>query len=299
MKMEKVPTVTAQERRVRAVKGKPVFYDSPRIKSAKALLVAHLKQHRLSKPYDSGVRLRVSWLFPKGRHKDGEYRITKPKKANSPISGIKTSSLPIKNAENHTFKGKFGVEKSGGNGIIKEENKKPITPITDKAIERVPKVDIDGYSEEQRVEIQKQHKEFLKFSKEQNDNKEVAFAFREDLTDKQIFLGSDDKLDFGTTLGGMGRDLTVLHNHPRNSSYSMNDLDVFANKNVRTITIVKNNGTVEYLTKTDDFDNNRFALECNRLYKKIVVKETDEEKDRFVKTLLNKSKAGVIWSGRK
>ena len=78
MKMEKVPTVTAQERRVRIVKGKPVFYDSPRIKSAKALLVAHLKQHRPPKPYDSGVRLRVSWLFPKGRHKGGEYRITKP-----------------------------------------------------------------------------------------------------------------------------------------------------------------------------------------------------------------------------
>ena len=78
MKMDKVPTVTAQERRVRIVKGKPVFYDSPRIKSAKALLVAHLKQHRPPKPYDSGVRLRVSWLFPKGRHKDGEYRITKP-----------------------------------------------------------------------------------------------------------------------------------------------------------------------------------------------------------------------------
>lgn len=78
MKMEKVPTVTAQERRVRIVKGKPVFYDSPRIKSAKALLVAHLKQHRLSKPNYSGVRLRVSRLFPKGRHKDGEYRITKP-----------------------------------------------------------------------------------------------------------------------------------------------------------------------------------------------------------------------------
>lgn len=65
MKMDKVPTVTAQERRVRIVKGKPVFYDSPRIKSAKALLVAHLKQHRPPKPYDSGVRLRVSWLFQK------------------------------------------------------------------------------------------------------------------------------------------------------------------------------------------------------------------------------------------
>lgn len=46
--------------------------------------------------------------------------ITKPKKASSPIGGIKTTSLPIKNTENHTFKGKFGVEKSGESGIIKE-----------------------------------------------------------------------------------------------------------------------------------------------------------------------------------
>lgn len=72
------PTVTAQERRVSIVKGKPIFYDSPRIKSAKELLITHLKPHRPSKPYECGVRLRVSWLFPKGRHKDGEYRITKP-----------------------------------------------------------------------------------------------------------------------------------------------------------------------------------------------------------------------------
>ena len=119
--MEKVPTVTAQERRVRAVKGKPVFYDSPRIKSAKALFVAHLKQHRPPKPYDSGVRLRVSRLFPKGRHKDGEYRITKPKKANSPISGIKTTSLPVKNTEKNSINGKFAVGKSVKSDIIKIE----------------------------------------------------------------------------------------------------------------------------------------------------------------------------------
>lgn len=46
--------------------------------------------------------------------------ITKPKKANSPIGGIKTTSLPVKNTENHTFKGKFAVEKSGESGIMKE-----------------------------------------------------------------------------------------------------------------------------------------------------------------------------------
>ena len=221
--------------------------------------------------------------------------ITKPKKAEMPLRGIKNvddGKIRGMNSNKH-------IAKSSKGDILKEESKKSITPITDKAIERVPKVDIDGYSEEQRVEIQKQHKELLKFSKEQNDNKEVAFVFRDGLVDYKSFTGSDEKIDFGTYLETKGKNLTILHNHPRNSSYSMNDLDVFANKNVRTITIVKNNGTVEYLTKTDDFDNNRFALECNKLYKKIVVKETDEEKDRFVKTLLNKSKAGVIWSGRK
>ena len=221
--------------------------------------------------------------------------ITKPKKAEMPLRGIKNvddGKIRGMNSNKH-------IANSSKGDILKEESKKSITPITDKAIERVPKVDIDGYSEEQRVEIQKQHKGLLKFSKEQNDNKEVAFVFRDGLVDYKPFTGSDEKIDFGTYLETNGKNLTILHNHPRNSSYSMNDLDVFANKNVRTITIVKNNGTVEYLTKTDDFDNNRFALECNRLYKKIVVKETDEEKDRFVKTLLNKSKAGVIWSGRK
>lgn len=47
MKMEKVPTVTAQERRVRTVKGKPVFYDSPRIKSAKAAAVLGVEPYEL------------------------------------------------------------------------------------------------------------------------------------------------------------------------------------------------------------------------------------------------------------
>lgn len=72
------PTVTAQEHKVMVRKGKPVFYDTSEIKNAKVKLMAHLAQHKPSKPYDCGVRLIVKWLFPKGRHKDGEYRITKP-----------------------------------------------------------------------------------------------------------------------------------------------------------------------------------------------------------------------------
>lgn len=73
------PTVTAQEHQVTVRKGRLVFYDTPEIKNAKDKLVAHLAQHKPSEPYAVGIRLIVKWLFPKGsRHKDGEYRITKP-----------------------------------------------------------------------------------------------------------------------------------------------------------------------------------------------------------------------------
>lgn len=191
--------------------------------------------------------------------------ITKPKKAEMPLRGIKNvddGKIRGMNSNKH-------IANSSKGDILKEESKKSITPITDKAIERVPKVDIDGYSEEQRVEIQKQHKELLKFSKEHNQNKEVAFVFREDLTDKTPLLGADDHLDFGTSLSGKGNNLMILHNHPRNSSFSDVDISLFKNlKSLKTLTIVKNNGDVEFITKGDNFNDEVFKLEYNRLKRK-------------------------------
>jgi len=73
------PTVTAQEHKVTIKNGKPVFYDTPEIKDARSKLISYLSQHKPETPYSVGVRLIVKWLFPsKGKHKNGEYRITKP-----------------------------------------------------------------------------------------------------------------------------------------------------------------------------------------------------------------------------
>lgn len=72
------PTVTAQEHKVRVIKGKTVFYDTAEIKEARSKLMAHLGKHKPEKPYSCGVRLIVKWLFPKGKNRNGEYRTTKP-----------------------------------------------------------------------------------------------------------------------------------------------------------------------------------------------------------------------------
>ena len=73
------PTVTAQEHQVSCVNGKPVFYDPPQLKAARAKLTAHLARHVPEKKYTGAVRLIVKWCFSvTGKHKDGEYKITSP-----------------------------------------------------------------------------------------------------------------------------------------------------------------------------------------------------------------------------
>ena len=72
------PTVTAQMHKVTVKNGKPVFYDPPEVKEARSKLIAYLLQHKPKQPYTTGVQLVVKWLFPKGRHPKGSYRITKP-----------------------------------------------------------------------------------------------------------------------------------------------------------------------------------------------------------------------------
>lgn len=192
------------------------------------------------------------------------------------------------------------VAKSGESVIIKEKSKKPITPITDKAISRIPKVDIEGYTEEQCLEIQKQHKELLKFSKEQNENKEVALVLKNDVS-KMItepIKGTDEKIDFGSAL--QGKDLFVMHNHPRNSSYSLNDIIEFIkNDSIKTFTIVKNDGNIEVLTKLKGYDRLSLLTELQRMGKKRIKTGSDSEYRKVIDKFLSKHQEGGLFEWKK
>ena len=74
------PTITHQEKQVAVRNGKPIIYEPQELKDARAKLMAHLNKHKPDKALDCGVRLTVKWCFPdnSGKHKDGEYRCTKP-----------------------------------------------------------------------------------------------------------------------------------------------------------------------------------------------------------------------------
>lgn len=72
------PTCTHQEKKVAVLNGKPVFYDPPRVNAARLKLIGHLVKHKPPERFERGVQLLVKWCFPKGKHGNGEYRITKP-----------------------------------------------------------------------------------------------------------------------------------------------------------------------------------------------------------------------------
>ncbi len=174
-----------------------------------------------------------------------------------------------------------------GNDKIKETSQKPITPITDNAINRVPNVKISGYTDEQCGYIQNQHKELLDYSRKNNENKEVAFVFDNFLKNRREFTGADDRLEFGGAL--YGKDLFVMHNHPRNSSYSATDMIfILQHDNVKSFSIVKNNGSVEVLTKSINYDADILKKDFERILKKNVKSENISEYAKAVNKLLTK-----------
>jgi hypothetical protein len=186
------------------------------------------------------------------------------------------------------------VEKSSESGIIKEQNKKPITQITENAINKVPNLQISSYTEEQCKFIQQQHKELLKYSRDNNSGNEVAFVFNSDMSSRKEFTGTDDKVDLGALYG---KDLFVMHNHPRNGSFSDTDIVfLLSNDNLKSLSIVKNTGNVEVISKSDTYDRDKLILDFKRQYRKYVKKGTTDEINKAVIKFIDRNREGLFWT---
>lgn len=73
------PTKTHQEKQVRVVNGKPVFYEPAELLAVRQKLEAHMAKHVPVEKYTGPVRLMTKWCFPiTGKHADGQFKTTKP-----------------------------------------------------------------------------------------------------------------------------------------------------------------------------------------------------------------------------
>ena len=77
--LKEPPTITQQEHKIAVIKGKPVFYDPPELKTVKNLFLGYLVTHRPEDPFHGPVRLTTKWIWPcRNKHEVGEYKATKP-----------------------------------------------------------------------------------------------------------------------------------------------------------------------------------------------------------------------------
>lgn len=73
------PTITHQQKKVTASKGKPRFYEPPELADARQKLAAYLSPFSPNIPLEGPLQLITKWCYPiSGKHKDGQYKTTKP-----------------------------------------------------------------------------------------------------------------------------------------------------------------------------------------------------------------------------
>lgn len=116
-------------------------------------------------------------------------------------------------------------------------------------------------------------------------------------TFRTIFKGSDDVIDFCNGLNGKGDGLFIMHNHPRNGSFSNIDLKfIISDDNINTLTVVKNNGDIEILTKLNSYDAQVAKIHLMRAYKRYVFDETnDGQINKAIQYFLNHNGGNFEW----
>ena len=79
-----MPSGTAQQKGVRIVHGKPMFYEKSEVKTARQMFTLELKPHAPEKPSDKPIKLTVWFAFDtKNKKLWGQYKPTRPDTDNS------------------------------------------------------------------------------------------------------------------------------------------------------------------------------------------------------------------------
>ena len=146
----------------------------------------------------------------------------------------------------------IGIAKEQESGIINDSNSNYYT-ITDKAINSVPLVKVDGFTDEQNYLLQEAHKQLLQKAKTEKLGVEMSAVYDMDM--KQI-----GKTRTEHNVGRVGIDnpsepYIGIHNHGSDETFSISDIEGFIRRNnMRMLTVVGSKGSIYILKKSGKCD---------------------------------------------
>lgn len=182
-------------------------------------------------------------------------------------------------------------------GELQGQGKKTI--ITQKTIDELAEVRFPGFTARENSLMQQRYRELLTYSRDNNNSNEVSFVLSRNLIDKVIEKGTSEN----TVLGKRSinkifteKKLIILHNHPRNTTFSELDIEkLITFNNVDAISLVTNNGHVEMLKKTNQYSKMKANNIIGYVFDKLKGKSVTYE--HIVSSLLSEfEKQGVlVW----
>lgn len=146
---------------------------------------------------------------------------------------------------------------------LNQKNRGCKVAITDVAIQKVQKVKIKDFDSKTIETVHSAHRKLLQYAKDNNNSDEVA-ALLDITTGEQLPFVKGDQVSVNIEADADSyhwlrtkpeRSIVLMHNHPGQSYFSMNDLSVFFHyPQLETMTIVTNQGKVWWIKKTDRYN---------------------------------------------
>ena len=197
--------------------------------------------------------------------------------------------------------GKSDIIKTGEVKIFEQAKKRNHKIyITDTAIDKVGKVNLSDFSQEQIDDMQIKHKDLLRLAKEKNNSNEVLLI--DDLNLKsevQIFgdefVVSPAQNPFAVSVIGNAkrRSLIYMHNHPSTNNFSVADLDTFICEGaIKAMSVVTNQGEVYILNKKSEYEYNKARNLMAEVFNSFDGEEIDN--NEFVRRFIKQCHKGGI-----
>lgn len=201
------------------------------------------------------------------------------------------------------------VDKQGESGIIKAEDVNSLEQakkrdhkiyINDVAIEKVKKLNLSDFSEEQAIAMQDKHKELLRTAMSKNESNEVLLIDNLNFKSEVIVFGeefavSPAKDPFAVSVVGNAKkqSLVYLHNHPSTNNFSVGDIDTFiCERAIKVMSVVTNQGEVYVLNKLSTYDYNKAREVLKDIYESFTGEEIEDK--LFVTKFLKRCGDGGI-----
>ncbi len=203
-----------------------------------------------------------------------------------------TETTPPTSPENSPANQENNLTFTENISTIEESRKnRTVKPITDVSIDKVKPVDSVAYSNEENQIICQKHKELLLYARKNNPGAECAFILSSDFSKQVESIGKESTLDFSSCeaidMLTYQRNLYVMHNHPKNSSFSLNDIKfLIENNSVKTISIAKHNGRIEQLTKSPYYSFDEARKSLMNITRKYYINGSDKEYDKIIREFI-------------